>query len=234
MVVVSAHSVDFVWRAGGTIARYVEQGWNVEVLVLSLGARGESASLWKAESQTYAAVADTRKRESMAAADILGCKLHFFELEDYKLDITPEILETIVRKLRDIRPSIILTHSPEDPFNPDHPIAFQATANARLMAGVPGVQPETKALPPSRMFAFEPHQTELSNFKPEILVDITAQMDKKLAAMREVPTQAYLADFHLHLAESRGYHARRNGSNPDIKYAEAFQSFVPLVVDLLP
>jgi 4-oxalomesaconate hydratase len=234
MVVVSAHSVDFVWRAGGTIAKYAELGWDVNVLVLSLGVRGESASLWTKEGQTPEAVGAVRRSESEAAAGILGCKLHFFDLQDYRMTVTDEVLGEMVAKLRQFRPSIILTHSPEDPFNPDHPLAYQASVNARLLAGAAGVTPESKAIPPSRLFAFEPHQPELSSFKPEVLVDISAQMDRKMEAMKQVPTQAYLANFHLHLAEARGYHARRNGSNPKIQYAEAFQSFVPIVVDLLP
>ena len=234
MVVVSAHSVDFVWRAGGTIAKYVELGWDVNVLVLSLGVRGESASLWKGQSQTYDAVAAVRRAESTEAAEILGCKLHFFDLVDYRMAITSDVIAQMVTKLREFRPSIILTHAAEDPFNPDHPLVYQATVEARLLAGAAGVSPETAPIAPPRLFAFEPHQPELSNFKPEILVDISGQMDKKMAAMKRVPTQAYLADFHLHLAEARGYHARRNGSNGAIKYAEAFQSYVSIVVDTLP
>lgn len=234
MVVVSAHSVDFVWRAGGTIAKYVERGWDVNVLVLSLGVRGESASLWKTAGQTYSGVAEIRKEESSAAGAVLGCSLHYFDLEDYRLDITEKTLKQMVDMLREFSPSIILTHAAEDPFNPDHPLAHKATVDARLLAGAPGVSPESRAIAPSRLFAFEPHQPEHSNFKPDLLIDISGQMDKKMAAMRCVPTQSYLADFHLHLAEARGYHARRNGSNSKVEYAEAFQSYVPIVSEWLP
>jgi 4-oxalomesaconate hydratase len=234
MVVISAHSVDFVWRAGGTIAKYAELGWDVNILVLSLGVRGESASLWKQPGQTAEAVGEVRRSESSEAAAILGCTPHYFDLEDYRMTITREVIDGMVGKLREFRPSIILTHAPEDPFNPDHPLVYQATVEARLLAGAAGVTPETKPIAPSRLYGFEPHQPEMSNFKPEILVDISGQMEKKLAAMKRIPTQAYLADFHLHLAEARGYHARRNGSNGAIQYAEAFQSYVPIVVDLLP
>ncbi len=41
-LVVSAHSADFVWRAGGAIALHVEQGYQVHVVCLSYGERGES------------------------------------------------------------------------------------------------------------------------------------------------------------------------------------------------
>ena len=47
MLVVSAHAADYVWRSGGTIAKYVEEGADVTVVVLSFGVRGESNGLWK-------------------------------------------------------------------------------------------------------------------------------------------------------------------------------------------
>jgi 4-hydroxy-4-methyl-2-oxoglutarate aldolase len=43
--VVSAHSADFVWRAGGAIALYAQRGWRVKVVCLSFGERGESQKL---------------------------------------------------------------------------------------------------------------------------------------------------------------------------------------------
>ena len=42
IVVVSAHSADFVWRAAGAIALAAERGADVHVLALSYGERGES------------------------------------------------------------------------------------------------------------------------------------------------------------------------------------------------
>ena len=41
-MVVSAHPADFVWRAGGAIALYAERGYEVTVVCLSFGERGES------------------------------------------------------------------------------------------------------------------------------------------------------------------------------------------------
>jgi len=46
-LVVSAHSADFVWRAGGAIALHAEKGFAVTVACLSYGERGESAKLWR-------------------------------------------------------------------------------------------------------------------------------------------------------------------------------------------
>jgi len=70
--VVSAHSADFVWRAGGAIALYSERGWEVAVVCLSFGERGESAKLWREPGMTMEKVKSNRKDEAMRAAEILG------------------------------------------------------------------------------------------------------------------------------------------------------------------
>ncbi|MEG0542505.1 MAG: PIG-L family deacetylase, partial [Angelakisella sp.] len=67
MLVISAHAADYVWRAGGTIARYISEGAEVHVVVLSFGGRGESNDLWKQEGATAESVKAIRKGETEAA-----------------------------------------------------------------------------------------------------------------------------------------------------------------------
>ena len=68
-LVVSAHSGDFVWRAGGAIALYASRGWKVKIICLSFGERGESARLWKESGMTLERVKASRREEALAAAD---------------------------------------------------------------------------------------------------------------------------------------------------------------------
>lgn len=69
-LVVSAHSADFVWRAGGAIALHALQGYQVHVVCLSFGERGESAKLWRKGNMTEEAVKQVRREEAQAAAAI--------------------------------------------------------------------------------------------------------------------------------------------------------------------
>jgi len=46
-LIISAHAADFVWRSGGAIALHAKLGYEVSVVCLSYGERGESARLWK-------------------------------------------------------------------------------------------------------------------------------------------------------------------------------------------
>jgi LmbE family N-acetylglucosaminyl deacetylase len=74
-LVVSAHSADFVWRAGGAIAAHVEQGYAVTVVCLSFGERGESAKLWRKAVITLDTVKADRRREAENAAKRSACTI---------------------------------------------------------------------------------------------------------------------------------------------------------------
>ena len=72
LLVVSAHSADFVWRAAGAIATTTANGGTATVVSLSFGERGESGELWKEEGQTVDKVKAIRRAEAEKAAGILG------------------------------------------------------------------------------------------------------------------------------------------------------------------
>src|SRR3954451_19014445 len=80
MLVVSAHSADFVWRAAGAIATFVERGGRAHVVSLSFGERGESGELWKEEGQTEGGVKAIRRGEAEQAGTALGAEFTSLDL----------------------------------------------------------------------------------------------------------------------------------------------------------
>ena len=60
LMVIGAHSADFVWRAGGACAVTTTNGGTARVIALSYGERGESGELWKEEGQTIENVKKVR------------------------------------------------------------------------------------------------------------------------------------------------------------------------------
>jgi 4-oxalomesaconate hydratase len=233
MLVVSAHAADFVWRAGGTIAKYVKGGADVHLVVLSFGGRGESNDLWKQEGATAQSVKETRKGETLAAAEILGLKnVEFWDLQDYPIVIDAELEERMVRVIRRVAPDIILSHdrSGADILNPDHNEVSEFVFRCSVMANSNGVRIEgTKTTKQMRLFGFEPHQTELSRFMPGSFVDITDTYDQKVAAMKCFKAQSHLIQYYTDRAFLRGNHARRISGNNAFKYAECFSNFFPVV-----
>ncbi|HEY7621584.1 MAG TPA: PIG-L deacetylase family protein [Solirubrobacteraceae bacterium] len=231
--VIGAHSADFVWRAGGAVAKAVEAGGTAEVIALSYGERGESGELWKQEDQTIENVKQIRHAEAEAAAAALGASFSCLDLGDYPLQIDADALNRIADTIREFAPDVLITHTDRDPFNPDHPVAFTAVDRARSLAAGAGVQSAFATIAPPALFLFEPHQPELCNFTPTTFVDITSVIERKKAAMAEMKAQKYLQTYYGQRAEQRGNHARRASGNKDVEYAEAFQRVIPQVVNEL-
>jgi 4-oxalomesaconate hydratase len=233
LLVVGAHSADFVWRAAGTIAVTTAQGGKATVVALSYGERGESGELWKEPDQTIENVKRIRHAEAAEAAEVLGATFRCLDLGDYPLNITDTALVQLVELFREEVPQVILTHTPVDPFNPDHPVAYEAVQKARLLASGAGVASAFKSISPPEWYLFEPHQPELCEFVPNTFVDITPVMDKKIKAMAVMKAQSYLKDYYTELASRRGNHARRIAGKSEVRYAEAFQGMLPWVVESL-
>ena len=90
-LVISAHAADFVWRCGGAIALHAQKGYDVTVVCLSFGERGESAKLWKQPGMTLDKVKVARQAEAEKAAAALGVHdIQFFDCGDYPLEMSRE------------------------------------------------------------------------------------------------------------------------------------------------
>jgi len=233
MLVVGAHAADFVWRSGGAVAVTTRAGGVAQVLSLSYGERGESGELWKEENQTVENVKRVRHDEGERAAAALGAEFRCLDFGDYPLHIDADRLNTLVEVIREFAPDVLVTHTDTDPFNPDHPIAYEAVQRARTLAAGAGVSSAFKTIKPPQLFLFEPHQPELCNFTPTTFVDITAVFDAKVEAMKAMASQVYMQTYYAQRAEQRGNHARRASGNNEVRYAEAFQRVLPQVVDEL-
>src|SRR5690625_25912 len=146
ILVVSAHAADFVWRGGGTIAKYIKNGANVSLVILSYGARGESNDLWKKGNQTLENVKRLRREEIEKAAKIIGVEnMEIWDFQDYPMDLGEERLNHLVKKIREVNPYHIISHSFGDAFNPDHVKVAKFVHQASVMSVSKGVQME--ALP---------------------------------------------------------------------------------------
>jgi 4-oxalomesaconate hydratase len=87
------------------------------------------------------------------------------------------------------------------------------------------------------VFFFEPHQPEQCDFRPDVLLDISAVFDRKRKAMECLPAQQHMWDYYTDLAKRRGVQLERNaGPNlglPHSTMAEAFVRLYPQVTGVL-
>ena len=124
IIVLSAHSDDFVLGAGGTIANYTKERKKVIAIVFSYG---ENSHPWLKEK----VVQKMRSDETFEASKILHCKTYFFDCrelhftEDYhQKNIEQKMIQLITKE----KPTKIFTHSHEDP-HPDHKAVHNITLN---------------------------------------------------------------------------------------------------------
>jgi 4-oxalomesaconate hydratase len=232
-LVVTAHPGDFVWRAGGAIALHVAKGYRVKIACLSYGERGESQFAWKKAGVSLTEVKAQRRDEAERAAAILGAEIEFFDAGDYPLRGNDEIINRLVDINHELKPSFILTHSLEDPYNIDHPEATRLAQEARIIAQAAGHKPDPDrayAAPP--VFLFEPHQPEMCNFKPNVILNIDDVWETKRRAFEILAAQKHLWEYYTRVALNRGMQGGRN-SGRAMTYGEAYQRLFPQAVEEL-
>ena len=237
-LVISAHSADFVWRCGGAIALHQEKDYDVTVVCLSYGERGESAKLWKQEGMTLEKVKSGRRAEAENAAATLGVRdIGFFDLGDYPLELDRGAKDRLVDVIREIRPAFMMTYSSSDPYNTDHIYTQKVTLECRMIAQAWGHNPGEKVLGAPQVYLLEPHQTEQMGWKPGIFLDISAVYEKKRAAIECMEGQEHLWDYYTNVAQNRGNHFSRNSGGQAggraATHAEGFQSIFPRTVEEL-
>ncbi|MCX7523325.1 PIG-L family deacetylase [Microbacterium sp. STN6] len=236
LLAVTAHPGDFVWRAGGALALASQAGRRAVIACLSYGERGESARLWRA-GKTLDEIKAARREEGEAAAAALGAEVRFFDAGDYPLPESDGLLQQLIDLYRELQPAAVLTHAPKDPYNVDHPTAGEIARRARILAQAPGVAGPGEVIGAPPVFCFEPHQSEVCDFKPNVLLDITAVWQRKVDAMNVMSAQGHLIEYYTDLGRRRGVQAKRN-SGPNLglpvdTYAEAYERVYPQVTNEL-
>lgn len=238
ILVVSAHNTDWIWRCSGTVARYKKLGVAVHVVCLSAGVRGESNKLLKEDpTLTPESIKALRVKEAMDAGAALGCdSVQVWDYDDCMLECTKEIVNQLAARMREVHPDIVITHDRRDSRNCDHETAAEIVWRASLIATQRGI--DLNGLKPcaGRMliFGFEPGQTESSDYKPSIYIDITDVWEEKTAAMKCVITMRGTPDTHIRVNTHRGWQGKNNSLRKNIKYCESFSAYWPLVSDRFP
>ncbi|PIZ51002.1 hypothetical protein COY27_05090 [Candidatus Woesearchaeota archaeon CG_4_10_14_0_2_um_filter_33_13] len=120
--VFGAHTDDFVIGAGGTLAKYVQEGKKVISIVFSLG---ELSHPWIKDH----VIKSIRSKETLDAGEIMGCETFFLNLRDQKISedyLKNNTEDKLLALLIKHQPTKIFTHSIEDP-HPDHKTVHKIT-----------------------------------------------------------------------------------------------------------
>jgi LmbE family N-acetylglucosaminyl deacetylase len=228
-MVIMAHPDDAEFGCAGTVAAWVQEGWEVFYVVCTDAASGGPDEATDVGPEARRRMTETRKAEQLAAGAILGLRdVIFLDYPDGQLTPTIELRRDLVRLLRRYRPTRMICQSPDRSWHPvmligrhhpDHLAAGQAALAAIYPASQnPWDFPELLAegLPPHKV------REIYVMGAPEVnhAVDITATIDLKLAALRAHVSQIGMrADELEQLLRSR---SAEIGAPYNMTYAEIF------------
>lgn len=225
---VGAHPDDIDFTASGTIAKWVEEGATAYYLICTDGSRGSDDP-----TMTHEKLVTMRKKEQESAADILGVKKVFF-LNHLDTQLTPddELKEEIVRFIRKLKPTTVITMNPTFFFKADIEPGFINHTDHRAV----GLATMDAVFPLARdRLTFHHHEQEgLKSHKvrellftnldtPEYVVDISGTFNKKIAAIQAHKSQFADVGSVLKRTEER---AQFFGTLKGYKYAENFSKIV--------
>jgi LmbE family N-acetylglucosaminyl deacetylase len=181
-LIVVAHPDDVESHCGGTVARLVDVGCRVTLVLCTSGDKGSADP-----AADPIEVAAQREREQLTGAEILGIgEVVFLRWPDGELENGKLLRGQIVAQIRRARPDLVITHDPEHPWPPytahrDHRAAGRATLDALYPdARDPLSFPEhlTAGLPTH----ITPEAWLIMSQRPDLAVDISQVFPRKLAA----------------------------------------------------
>ncbi len=185
IIVFGAHPDDCDGRAGGTAAKWAEMGHLVKFVSVTNGDAGH-------QSEGGGALARRRRAEAQESARRLGIAEYVtLDNHDGQLMPTLEVREQIIREIRRWNADLVIAPRPND-YHPDHRYTGVLIQDAAYMVVVPNICPDTPALRKNPVFMYQQDGFQKpAPFRPDIAVDITDTMDKKLAGLDAHVSQMY-------------------------------------------
>jgi LmbE family N-acetylglucosaminyl deacetylase len=184
VIMIGAHPDDTEGKGGGTAALWAAAGAKVMMVSVTNGDAGH-------QSEGGGALARRRAAECRAAAGILGVKWRTLNFHDGELEPNLAARGAVIRAIREWKADIVISHRPND-YHPDHRYTGQIVQDAAYMVVVPNICPDTPRLEKNPIFMyFADRFQKPCPFNPDVAVDITPVIDKKIRAFDVMPSQMY-------------------------------------------
>ncbi len=220
VLVIVAHPDDAEFGCAGSTARWVDEGQEVFYCIGTNGNRGSDDP-----AMTPERLAAIREEEQRAAAGSLGVTdLVFLGYPDGELEDTREARRDVVRAIRRFRPDRLVTQNPFPSLNPYSGHRDHRHAGRLALDAVYPYARDRLHFPELLAEGWQPHKVRevyvMGHAEPDVVVDITATMERKLTALRCHASQ--LKDFAGVEGRVRE-RAAEVGKPHGYTYAEAFR-----------
>jgi LmbE family N-acetylglucosaminyl deacetylase len=223
-LVVTAHPDDVDFGAGGTVATLVAAGCSMTYCVITDGDAGGFDPEEPREN-----IPGIRRAEQRAAAAALQVSdVRFLGYRDGQLTVTHELRRDIARVIRQVRPQLVITQSPDRNYrriyasHPDHMAAGEAALQAVYPdARNPFAHPALLADEGLAEWSV-PQVWIMGREAPDHVIDITAVFEAKLAAIRAHTSQVSHLPELADQVRAWGEKTAREGGLPTGRIGEAF------------
>jgi bacillithiol biosynthesis deacetylase BshB1 len=170
VLAIFAHRDDAELTCGGTLIKLAGQGHRAGVLDLTAGEMGSRGS------------AELRAEEAERAAAVMGLALREnLGLPDAGIVNSPETRRMVARVIRRHRPAIVIAPAQQGR-HPDHRIASELVRDACFISGLAKIEPDLPKHRPRKVLHCLSYRED--NLRPTFVVDISAEFDRKLEAIR--------------------------------------------------
>ena len=176
-----AHPDDVELGCGGTIALSVAQGKTVAIVDLTQGELGTRGDV------------QTRKSEAKVASDVLKIyNRENLKLKDGFFENNLKNQLVLIEKIRKYQPNIVLCNSRRDR-HIDHGRANQLVNDSCFLSGLSKI--DTFDQNGENQIPWRPHlileYIQWNEVKPDIVINITGYLDKKIEAVRAYKSQLF-------------------------------------------
>jgi LmbE family N-acetylglucosaminyl deacetylase len=226
VLAILAHPDDAEFLCAGTLLRLVrEHGCRVHIATMTPGDCG-SAELPPDE------ISRIRRAEGARAAQELGGHYHCLEERDLLVFYNEIALERTTRLLREVRPEMVLTHSPAD-YMLDHEMTSTVARAATFAAPIPNFMRDRGHGPPlahiPHLYYCDPIEGKDAlgrDIAPSFCIDISHVIDEKAQLLAcHASQREWLLKHHgmdQYLQAMRDWAARR-GRDGGVAFAEGFR-----------
>ena len=128
-IAIGAHPGDIEFYMAGTLLQLKKTGYEIHCLTVANGNCGSA-------QYNAATTRSIRNTEARAAARILGAQFHPSLTDDLEILYNLELLRGLAAVIREVKPGMVLTHSPQD-YMEDHTNTSRLAVTAAFTRGMP-------------------------------------------------------------------------------------------------
>jgi LmbE family N-acetylglucosaminyl deacetylase len=217
-----AHPDDAEFQSVGTMIRLAELGWEIHIATTAPGDCGTMVdNRWD--------ISSIRTKEATAAAKLVGATYHCLDERDLFICFDKPSIAKAINLFRQVAPSLVFTHPAKD-YMMDHEMTSLLARAASFGYGAPNASPfpllEGSQVP--YLYYVDPLEgkdPEGNPVNPTTVIDISAQLEKKAAALACHASQRdWLREHHGtdEYLDSMRRHAQFRGQQIGSDAAEAF------------